>query len=40
MPYDAGFLIWQPHLRNVGALAMRRNDGYGARRSRAVWSDK
>jgi peptide/nickel transport system substrate-binding protein len=40
MPYDAGFLIWQPHLRNVGALAMRRNDGYGASTLARLWIDK
>jgi len=27
MPYDAGFLAWQPYLRNTGSLALRRNDG-------------
>ena len=40
MPYDAGFLIWQPHLRNVGALAMRRNDGYGSSTLARMWIDK
>ena len=40
MPYDAGFLIWQPHVRNVGSLAMRRNDGYGASTFARVWLDK
>ena len=35
MPYDGGFLLFQPHLRNVGALAMRRTDGYGALDGRA-----
>jgi peptide/nickel transport system substrate-binding protein len=28
MPYDAGFLMFQPHLRNVAAGALRRSDGY------------
>ncbi len=40
MPYDAGFLVFQPHLRNVGALAMRRTDGYGASTLARLWSDK
>ena len=40
MPYDNGFLLWQPHLRNVGALAMRRNDGYGASTFARLWIDK
>jgi peptide/nickel transport system substrate-binding protein len=40
MPYDNGFLIWQPHLRNIGALAMRRNDGYGASTFARLWIDK
>jgi hypothetical protein len=40
MPYDNGFLIWQPHLRNIGATAMRRNDGYGASTLARLWIDK
>ena len=40
MPYDNGFLIWQPFLRNIGALAMRRNDGYGASTFARLWIDK
>ena len=40
MPYDAGFLIWQPHLRNIGALAIRRNDGYGSSTLARLWIDK
>jgi ABC-type transport system substrate-binding protein len=40
MPYDGGFLIWQPHLRNVDPLAMRRTDGYGASTLARVWADK
>jgi ABC-type transport system substrate-binding protein len=40
MPYDTGFLLWQPHLRNVGSLAMRRNDGYGASTFARLWLDK
>ena len=27
MPYDAGFALWQPHLRNVGQLDLRVNFG-------------
>ena len=40
MPYDAGFLIFQPHMRNIGALAMRRTDGYGASTVARIWSEK
>ncbi|HXJ84002.1 MAG TPA: ABC transporter substrate-binding protein [Candidatus Methylomirabilis sp.] len=40
MPADNGFLIWQPHLRNVGLLALRRNDGYGASTFARLWLDK
>jgi len=40
MPYDGGFLIFQPHLRNVGALAMRRTDGYGSSATARIWIDK
>jgi peptide/nickel transport system substrate-binding protein len=40
MPYDAGFLIWQPHMRNIGALAIRRSDGYGSSTLARVWMDK
>ena len=40
MPYDAGFLVWQPYLRNTGSLALRRNDGYGASTLARLWIDK
>ena len=40
MPYDGGFLIFQPHLRNIGALAMRRTDSYGASTVARMWSEK
>ena len=40
MPYDPGFLIFQPHMRNIGALAMRRTDGYGASTVARIWSEK
>jgi ABC-type oligopeptide transport system substrate-binding subunit len=40
MPYDNGFLVFQPHLRNGAALALRRTDGYGASAIARVWSDK
>ena len=35
MPYDGGFLIFQPH-----PLAMRRTDGYGASTVARIWSEK
>src|SRR5262244_1359853 len=40
MPYDGGFLVWQPYLRNTGSLALRRNDGYGASTLARLWADK
>ena len=40
MPFDAGFLIFQPHMRNIGALAMRRSDGYGSSTTARMWIDK
>ena len=40
MPYDSGFLIWQPHLRNIGQLDLRRNDGYGSSTLARLWVDK
>ena len=40
MPYDAGFIIWQPHIRNIGQLDLRRNDGYGSSTLARVWLDK
>jgi peptide/nickel transport system substrate-binding protein len=40
MPYDSGFLIWQPYLRNIGALAIRRSDGYGSSTLARLWIDK
>ena len=40
MPYDNGFLAFQPHLRNVGALAIRRNDRYRSSTLARLWIDK
>jgi peptide/nickel transport system substrate-binding protein len=40
MPYENGFLSWQPYIRNVGSLDLRRNDGYGASTLARVWLDK
>ena len=40
MPYDAGFLIFQPHVRNMAALSLRRTDGYGASTIARLWLDK
>ncbi len=40
MPYDAGFVLWQPHLRNIGNLDLRRNDGYGSSTIARLWIDK
>jgi len=40
MPYDNGFLVFQPHVRNVAAMALRRSDGYGASTLARTWFDK
>jgi len=40
MPYDNGFLVFQPHVRNGAALAIRRTDAYGASAIARVWLDK
>jgi peptide/nickel transport system substrate-binding protein len=40
MPYDNGFLLFQPHLRNMAAGALRRSDGYGSPTLARTWLDK
>ena len=40
MPYDNGFLVFQPHMRNVSAPALRRTDGYGSPTLARAWMDK
>jgi peptide/nickel transport system substrate-binding protein len=40
MPYDNGFLVFQPHMRNVAAAALRRTDGYGSPSLARAWMDK
>jgi peptide/nickel transport system substrate-binding protein len=40
MPYDSGFLIFQPHVRNAAAGILRRSDGYGASALARAWLDK
>src|SRR3989441_7208255 len=40
MPYDNGFLVFQPHMRNVAAGALRRTDGYGCPTIARSWIDK
>ncbi len=40
MPYDNGFFIVQPHVRNASALAIRRTDAYGSPAIARVWLDK
>jgi peptide/nickel transport system substrate-binding protein len=40
MPYDNGFLVFQPHMRNGAALAIRRTDSYGPSAIARVWLDK
>ena len=40
MPYDNGYLVFQPHVRNAAALAIRRTDAYGAPTLARAWLDK
>jgi hypothetical protein len=40
MPYDNGFLVFQPHVRNGAALAIRRTDAYGSPTIARMWLDK
>jgi peptide/nickel transport system substrate-binding protein len=40
MPYDAGFLVFQPYVRNGAALAIRRTDAYGSPTIARLWLDK
>jgi peptide/nickel transport system substrate-binding protein len=40
MPYDNGFLVFQPHMRNAAAGALRRTDGYGSPTLARAWMDK
>ena len=40
MPYDAGFLVFQPYVRNASTLSLRRTDGYGSAAIARVWLDK
>jgi peptide/nickel transport system substrate-binding protein len=40
MPYDNGFMIFQPHVRNAAAPALRRSDGYGSPTLARAWLDK
>jgi peptide/nickel transport system substrate-binding protein len=39
MPYDNGFLVFQPHVRNAAAAALRR-EGYGSSAYARTWLDK
>ena len=40
MPYDNGFMMFQPHVRNAASLALRRTDGYGSPAIARLWLDK
>jgi ABC-type transport system substrate-binding protein len=40
MPYSNGFLVFQPHMRNGAAPALRRTDAYGSPTVARVWLDK
>jgi peptide/nickel transport system substrate-binding protein len=40
MPYDNGFLVYQPYVRNASAMVLRRTDGYGSPTIARTWLDK
>jgi peptide/nickel transport system substrate-binding protein len=40
MPYDNGFLVYQPPMRNMAARALQRTDGYGSPTLARAWLDK
>jgi peptide/nickel transport system substrate-binding protein len=40
MPYDNGFLVFQPFVQNGAARALRRTDAYGSSAIARVWLDK
>src|SRR2546425_4947769 len=40
MPYDNGFVVWQPYVRNAASLALRRTDGYGSPTIARLWLGK
>jgi peptide/nickel transport system substrate-binding protein len=40
MPYDNGFVVTQPHVRNMASMALRRTDGYGSPAIARLWLDK
>ena len=40
MPYDNGFMVFQPYVRNAAAGALRRTDGYGSPAISRVWLEK
>jgi peptide/nickel transport system substrate-binding protein len=40
MPYDNGFLLFQPYVRNASSRALRRTDGYGSPTIARTWIDK
>ena len=40
MPYDNGFMLFHPHMRNAAAPALRRTDGYGSPTIARLWLDK
>jgi peptide/nickel transport system substrate-binding protein len=40
MPYDTGFLMFQPHVRNMAAGVLRSTIGYGSPTIARLWLDK
>ena len=40
MPYGSGFLLFQPHLRNMAGGVLRSTIGYGSPTIARLWLDK
>jgi ABC-type oligopeptide transport system substrate-binding subunit len=40
MPYDNGFMVFHPYMRNAAAMSLRRTDGYGSPAIARLWLDK
>ena len=40
MPFGSNFIVFQPHLRNVGAGVLRATHGYGSPTIARLWLDR
>jgi ABC-type oligopeptide transport system substrate-binding subunit len=40
MPYDTGYLLFQPHVRNMAAGVLRSTIGYGSPSIARLWLDR